>query len=100
MDSAALAPPSDTGSQETEWEGPPAMLPDGRGPWMEGPDAPEGTPSGRPERRVLRTALWVLAGIALGAAIWAAIALLSDSDLLAAGHELSPEIAVQTGANA
>ncbi|MDR1117689.1 MAG: hypothetical protein LBL01_00100 [Bifidobacteriaceae bacterium] len=82
---ATMAAPSDVEDDETEFAGPPPLLPDGRPPWMEGPDASRTSPRGRPGRWVLQAILWVVAGIALGAAIWAATALLGDADLLAAG---------------
>lgn len=67
------------------WEGPPEMLPDGSAPWLSGPDAVRRGPKTRPGRVVLQVLLWVLAGVALGGAVWAAMALLGDTDLLAAG---------------
>jgi hypothetical protein len=52
--------------EEIEWEGPPEVGPDGRGPWLDGPDAPWGqAPSGAGRRAVTA----VIVGVVLGAVI-------------------------------
>jgi hypothetical protein len=85
-DAPEMAPSdADDDETDTEFAGPPPFLPDGRPPWMEGPDARRIPPRGRQGRWVLQAILWVVAGIALGAAIWAATALLGDAGIFASG---------------
>jgi hypothetical protein len=54
--------------EDLGWEGPPPMLPDGRGPWMEGPPAPWGNAPGRAWQRAgVAVSISVLLGV--GAAV-------------------------------
>jgi hypothetical protein len=83
---ASSTEPYDAAEESFEWAGPPPMLPDGRAPWLDGPDATRPTaPRTRSTRLIIHAALWVLAGIALGAAAWAAMALLGESNLFSQG---------------
>jgi hypothetical protein len=58
-----------TGPEEDEdmgWEEPPKIGPDGRGPWLDGPDAPWGSaPSGAGRRALIAGGV----GLGLGAAV-------------------------------
>ncbi|MDR0432404.1 MAG: hypothetical protein LBH48_03720 [Bifidobacteriaceae bacterium] len=89
---AQVSQPPEPEEMEGEFDGPPPLLPDGRPPWMEGPDAIRNLPAGKPGRWVLQAILWVVAGIAIGAAIWAAAALLGDADLLASSGIVQGEL--------
>jgi hypothetical protein len=44
--------------EDMGWEGPPEIGPDGRGPWLDGPDAPWGTAPGQSGRRALVAGGW------------------------------------------
>jgi hypothetical protein len=52
--------------EDMDWEGPPEIGPDGRGPWLDGPDAPWGTAPSESGRRALLAGAW---GIGIGLAI-------------------------------
>jgi hypothetical protein len=54
--------------EDMDWEGPPEIGPDGRGPWLDGPDAPWGTAPSQSGRRAIIAGAWGL-GIGLAAAI-------------------------------
>jgi hypothetical protein len=49
--------------EDMGWEGPPEIGPDGRGPWLDGPDAPWGTAPAQSGRRALVAGAW---GVGLG----------------------------------
>jgi hypothetical protein len=49
--------------EDMGWEGPPEIGPDGRGPWLDGADAPWGTAPSQAGRRALTGAAW---GVGLG----------------------------------
>jgi hypothetical protein len=57
-----------TADEDMGWEGPPEIGPDGRGPWMDGPDAPWGSAPSQPIRRAVVAGAWGI-GIGLVAAI-------------------------------
>ncbi|MDR3359846.1 MAG: hypothetical protein LBO20_04205, partial [Bifidobacteriaceae bacterium] len=60
-----------SGVEEDEdmgWEDPPEIGPDGRGPWLDGPDAEVGSAPSEPGRRALMAGLWGV-GLGLGAAV-------------------------------
>jgi hypothetical protein len=65
--------PVDDG-EDIAWEPPPAIGPDGRMPWLDGPPAPRGEIPDRPVRRGL---LAIAAGVGLGLAVAAGQWLLS-----------------------
>jgi hypothetical protein len=67
---AYAAEATGAGQDEEEdmgWEDPPEIGPDGRGPWLDGPDAPWGTAPSRAGRRALTAGAWGL-GLGLAAA--------------------------------
>jgi hypothetical protein len=74
VEAAAYAAEVTSAADEEDlgWEGPPKIGPDGRGPWLDGPDAPWGAVPSRPGRRALIAIGW---GAALGLAAAAAIKL-------------------------
>jgi hypothetical protein len=51
--------------EDMGWEGPPEIGPDGRGPWLDGPDAPWGTAPAQSGRRALVAGAW---GVGVGLA--------------------------------
>jgi hypothetical protein len=68
-EAAAYAAELTAGEEEDmDWEEPPEIGPDGRGPWLDGPDAPWGTAPSQAGRRALVGAAWGL-GLGLVAAI-------------------------------
>jgi hypothetical protein len=66
---AAEATSVDDAEEDMGWEDPPAIGPDGRGPWLDGPDAPWGTaPSEAGRRAVIALVAGTVVGIAAAAA--------------------------------
>ncbi|MDR1441459.1 MAG: hypothetical protein LBJ02_03590 [Bifidobacteriaceae bacterium] len=63
---AAAAPSGVPGDQDMAWEAPPQITADGRGPWLDGPDAPWGSAPSHAGRRALKALVWALA---IGAAV-------------------------------
>jgi hypothetical protein len=59
--------------EEALWDPPPPLLPDGSGPWMQGPDAIRIMPQARSGRFLIRALFTVLIAVGLGAAVWAVL---------------------------
>jgi hypothetical protein len=65
-EAAAYAAELTVDDDDMGWEGPPEIGPDGRGPWLDGPDAPWGTAPSEPGRRALVAGAW---GVGIGVAV-------------------------------
>jgi hypothetical protein len=60
--------PADSEAEDMGWEPPPPIGPDGRGPWLDGPDAPWGTaPSGSGRRAIIAGVIGLVAGLVVAA---------------------------------
>jgi hypothetical protein len=65
---AAYASEATADDEDMEWEGPPEIGPDGRGPWLDGPDAPwREAPSKAGRRAAIAVAISLGAGLAIAA---------------------------------